>query len=337
VSELASWVRALPKAELHVHLEGTISPSAYRRIAQRNGVPIADDIASLYRCHDFETFLSAFVQIVKVLRQPQDFFELTAEYLSSSAADSVRHIELMLSPATLRYFDKSIDLVAIVAAIHDACRQAHAASGISTLVIFDMVRNLGPEAALLDIELALRCREYGVVGIGLGGDEHNFPARDFGEPFARAQQAGLRRTVHAGEAAGAESVQDAVTFCHAERIGHGVAAAHSPDTMRLLRERKIAVEACLTSNDVTGVWNTYHAHPIIRFINDEVPATLNSDDPAFFGATLVDEYVRAAGLGLSRATLLQLARNSFVYSFAAERDKQRWLSELDRFTEVSPA
>jgi adenosine deaminase len=336
MSEFDDWVRALPKAELHVHLEGTITPLAYRRIAQRNGVPVAEDISSLYRCHDFPSFLSAFLTVVKVLQQPEDFAELTTAYLAQCAADGVRHVELMLSPATLRHFHASVDLVAIVAAIHAAREDALASHGLSSVVIFDMVRNLGSAAAFRDIELALECRDYGVVGVGLGGDEANFPARDFGDAFAAARKAGLRRTVHAGEAAGADSIQEAVTLCHAERIGHGVAAAHSPETMRLLRERDVAVDACLTSNDVTGVWNTYHAHPIVRFVNDEVPATLNSDDPAFFGASLCDEYARAADAGLTRAALAQLAGNSFRYSFAPDAAKRRWLAELDQFTAAHP-
>src|ERR1700694_484475 len=337
MNELTAWIRDLPKAELHVHLEGTISPSAYQRIAKRNGIAIGDDVSQAYRCHDFQSFLSAFLEVVKVLQKPQDFHELTSEYLTKSAQQGVRHVELMVSPATLRHFNSAVALPEIVAAISDACSQTRAASGISSVIIFDMVRNLGQSAALLDIELALRCKKYGVVGVGLGGDESNYPARDFQAAFALAKDAGLRRTLHAGEAAGADSIQDAINACHAERIGHGVAAAHSPDTMRLLRERDVVVEACLTSNDITGAWNTYHAHPIIRFVNDEVPVTLNSDDPAFFGASLIDEFLKGESLGLSRQVLAQLARNSFQYAFAPQSERDAWIAELDRFTEERPA
>ncbi|MDQ6780424.1 MAG: adenosine deaminase [Candidatus Eremiobacteraeota bacterium] len=326
------WLRSLPKAELHVHLEGTIHPASYLRIAKRNRIAIRPDVDAAFQCHDFSSFLSAFLAVVKILQQPEDFYELTHEYLTRSADEGVVHVELMVSPATLRYFKIASPLDEVVKAIGAACRQARADTGITSLIMFDMVRNLGEAAALEDIALAERCRDHGVIGVGLGGDESNFPARDFAQAFKRAQELGLRRTLHAGEAAGADSIQDAVRLCGAERIGHGVAAMHNPATMQLLREADVAVDACLTSNDVTGVWNTYHAHPLVRFVNEEVPVTLNSDDPAFFGASLLDEYERAAGLGLFEEQLAQVARHSIVYSFAAQEHKTRWLAQLDAFT-----
>jgi len=337
VRALSDWVKALPKAELHVHLEGTVNPLTYQRIARRNQVDVSDDTAALFGCHDFPSFLSAFVQVVKAFKTPQDFYEIATEYLAECHAQSVRHVELMFSPATLRYFDASADVKGIVAAIDTALEEAHARTGISGLVIVDMVRNLGPEKAEEDLDLALQCQAQRVVGIGLGGDEQRFPARDFADIFTRARDAGLRRTVHAGEAAGADSVQDAVRLCHAERIGHGVAAAHSPETMRLLRESGVAIDVCLTSNDITGAWNTYQAHPMIRFINDGLAVTLNSDDPSFFKASLCDEYYRAAELGLSQSELAKLAANSFRYSFAVDESKRRWLVELDQFNAARPA
>lgn len=310
---------------------------SYQRIAARNRIAIRPDLDAAFRCHDFPSFLSAFLAVVKVLQQPEDFYELTTEYLVRSADEGVVHVELMVSPATLRHFKIASPLDEVVKAIGAARRKACSERGISSLLIFDMVRNLGEAAAFHDIALADRCRDDGVVGVGLGGDESNFPARDFAQAFKRAQAMGLRRTLHAGEAAGADSIQDAVRLCGAERIGHGVAAIHSPETMQLLREADVAVDACLTSNDVTGVWNTHHAHPLVRFVNEEVPVTLSSDDPAFFGASLLEEYERAAGLGLSDEQLAQVARNGIVYSFAPQERKNGWLAQLDAFTAVPRA
>jgi adenosine deaminase len=332
-----TWLRGLPKAELHVHLEGTTTPEAYARIARRNGLEVPSDPASLFHCNNFESFLNAFLQVVRALRRPEDFAEITASYLEQSARAGVRHVEFLFSPATFRHFFKGIDLEAIVAAIHQECARARATHGVSSLLIFDMVRNLGEDAAFADIDLALASRRYGVVGVGLGGDERKFPARDFRQAFERAERMGLRRTVHAGEADGRQSIVDAVELLHAERIGHGVAAAGEEDVLRLLRARGVAVDACLTSNTVTGAWNGRGVHPVGEFLRADVSVTLSSDDPSFFGASLLDEYERAAQHGLGRAEIIQLARNSFQSSFAPEKEKRAWLDELGAYLATKQA
>ena len=331
------WLRGLPKAELHVHLEGTTTPEAYARIARRNGLEIPNDPAALFRCTDFESFLKAFMQVVKALRKPDDFAEITASYLEESARDGVRHVEFFFSPATLRHFFKDVDLECIIAAIHQECVRARATRGISTLLIFDMVRNLGEDAAFADIDLALTSRKYGVVAVGLGGDERNFPARDFSRAFERAERLGLRRTVHAGEANGRHSIVDAIELLHAERIGHAVAAAGEEDVLRLMRARGVAVDACVTSNEVTGAWNGRGDHPVGEFLHAGISVALSSDDPSFFGTSLLDEYERASGQGLGRADIIALARNSFQSSFASEEEKRTWLLELDAYLEATRA
>ena len=154
-----AWLRALPKPELHVHLEGTITPQAYARIARRNGLDVPDDPASLFVCSDFESFLRAFLRVVRALRTPEDFGELASDYLRAAAGDGVRHVELFLSPATQRKFVPALDLEQLVRAVRAACAGAQREFGISSLLIFDMVRNLGEVAALEDLELARRCRQ----------------------------------------------------------------------------------------------------------------------------------------------------------------------------------
>jgi len=326
-----TWLRGLPKAELHVHLEGTMTPEAYARIARRNGFEVPSDPASLFHCNNFESFLNTFLHVVRALQRPEDLAEITASYLEQSAREGVRHVEFLFSPATLRHFFKGIDLESIVAAIHGECTRARTTHGVSSLLIFDMVRNLGEDAAFADIDLALASKRYGVVGIGLGGDERTFPARDFRRAFERAERMGLRRTVHAGEADGRHSIVDAVELLHAERIGHGVAAAGEEDVLRLLRGRGVAVDVCLTSNTVTGAWNGRGVHPVGEFLRADVVVALSSDDPSFFGASLLDEYERAAHHGLGRPEIIQLARNSFQSSFAPEKEKRAWLDELDAY------
>lgn len=325
------WIRGLPKPELHVHLEGTISAATYERIARRNGIEPAADPAALFHCEDFETFLRAFLRVVRVLREPVDFAELAYEYLRASAADGVMHVEFLLSPATQRKFVPGLDLDHLVRAVCEACGRAERHFGISSLLIFDMVRNLGESDAFEDLELAQRSRAYRVVGVGLGGDERNFPARDFKAAFERARALGLRRTAHAGEAAGAESVVDAVELLGAERIGHAVTARGDRNVMELLRSRSVVVDACPTSNLVTGAVRNRRAHPLYEFLSEGLVVTLSSDDPAFFGASLVDEYVALAEQGFPAVELAQLARNGFRASFASDEQKKTWLEAVDEY------
>ena len=325
------WIRGLPKPELHVHLEGTISPATYERICRRNGIEPVADSAALFHCEDFETFLRAFLRVVRVLREPVDFAELAYEYLRRSAADGVMHVEFFISPATQRKFVPAFDLDHLVRAICEACARAEHHFGISSLLIFDMVRNLGEGDAFEDLELARRSRDYRVVGVGLGGDERNFPARDFKRAFERARAMGLRTTAHAGEAAGSESIIDAVEVLGAERIGHGVAARGNRNVMELLRSRSISLDVCPTSNVVTGAVRHRGAHPLYEFLSEGLLVTLSSDDPSFFGASLVDEYVALAEQGFPAVELAQLARNGFKASFASEEQKKIWLAAVDRY------
>ena len=331
----ARFAREIPKAELHVHLEGTITPATYARIAERNGIEIGDPEAA-FHCEDFGSFLRCFLRVVKALRRPEDFAEIAAEYLERSADDNVRHVEFMLSPATQRVFVPDMDLEAMVAAVWRACEEAKRSLGVSSLLIFDMVRNLGEAAAFEDIALAGRCRERGirVVGIGLGGDERNFPARDFERAFALARDHGLRRTAHAGEAAGPQSVDDAVRLLGAERIGHGVAASGQRELQRLLRERDVAIDACPTSNHMTGAVAQTEIHPLREFLAANIPVTLSSDDPSFFKTDVSREYEHAAALGCGMDEIASIARASFERSFLGDADKARLLRELDRYLEA---
>jgi adenosine deaminase len=337
MSELRAWLKSLPKAELHVHLEGTMAPETYRRIAERNGIAVRADAAQTYRCNDFASFLRAFLTTVKALQKPEDFAEVTREYLAHAAAEGIRHVELLFSPATPRALSPHLDLEAAVAAIGAEIDAAKETTGISALLIFDIVRNLGTNAALRDTKLAERFMNHHVVGIGLGGDEQNYPANAFADVYESAANAGLRRTAHAGEAAGANSIVEAVMVLRAERIGHGIAASKNPKVIKLLLDRNVAIDACPTSNKVTGAVAAGRSHPMKEFFDAGITVTLNSDDPAFFGASLLDEYENAAAnLGFGRSEIVRLAENSFKASFATEEKKKMWLAELERFVAATP-
>ena len=330
--DVAAFAARIPKAELHVHLEGTISRDAYQRIARRNGIePIPPE--SLFACDDFPTFLRSFLEAVKALREPHDFAELADEYLTRSADDGVHHVEFFLSPATQRRFIPTLDLKTTLATVWEACQRARATRGISSLIIFDMVRNLGEEEAMRDLDLAVACRDggIGIVGVGLGGDERNFPARDFQRAYARARELGFRRTVHAGEAAGAESIVDAVELLGAERIGHAVAARGNPEVLALLCDREVTVDACPTSNRITAALPPGEPHPLREFLGAGIAVTLNSDDPSFFRTSVSKEYEHAAALGCGVDEIASIARASFERSFLPETEKRRLVAKVDAF------
>ena len=330
--DVASFAAGIPKAELHVHLEGTISADSYVRIARRNGLEpkYADEI---FACHDFPSFLRAFLDVVKALRTPDDFAELAREYLAQSVRQYTRHVEFFISPATQRKFVPDLDLKAMIAAVWDACEQARKDLGISSRLIIDMVRNLGEEEALRDADLATECADMGVVGIGLGGDERQFPARDFQRAYAKARERGLRRTVHAGEAAGPESIVDAVELLGAERIGHGVAAGGRPEVLALLRDRNVTIDACPTSNIFTAALAKGDVHPLREFLDAGIGVTLNSDDPSFFKTTINAQYEYAAALGCGVEEITAIAKASFERSFLPEVDRRRLVGEIEAYVD----
>ncbi|HET9341469.1 MAG TPA: adenosine deaminase [Candidatus Eremiobacteraceae bacterium] len=330
--DVASFAARIPKAELHVHLEGTISPDAYVRIAHRNGLD-PKDADAIFACHDFPSFLRAFLDVVKALRRPEDFAELATEYLTRSAADNVRHVEFFISPATQRKFAPELDANAMIVAVWCACERARRERGVTSRLIIDMVRNLGEEEALLDVDLAVASADKGVVGIGLGGDERRFPARDFQRAYAKARERGLRRTAHAGEAAGAESIVDAVELLGAERIGHGVAAKGKPEVLALLRGRGVTIDACPTSNRFTAALAKSEVHPLREFLNAGVSVTLSSDDPSFFRTSVTAEYEHAAALGCGVEEITAIAKASFERSFLPASDRQRLVEEVDAYVD----
>jgi adenosine deaminase len=330
-TELQRWIAGLPKPELHVHLEGTMSPVLYSQIARRNGLEVEGDPTALFRCEDFDSFLKAFLRVVRALQKPRDFGELTKAYLENATAQGVVHTEIMWSPATQRKFFPDLDLIATGRAIHAAMAEARRTSGISSLLILDMVRNLGEADAMLDIDLALQLKDCDAIGVGLGGDESRFPARDFQSVFERAKRVGLRRTVHAGEAAGAQSIVDAVALLHAERIGHGVAARGNEGVMQTLRDKRVTIDACPTSNAITQALPANEKHPLPDWLAAGVSVSLNSDDPSFFATTLAGEYQRASEMPLSRHELATIAKNGFAASFAGGEEKRRWLDAVDDY------
>ena len=300
------FIRNLPKAELHLHLEGSVDAATLRELDPLTPAP---EIDALYRYADFDGFLKSFGAVVKRLRTPDDYALITRRLLEKLERENVRYAEVILSAGVVLWKQQDF------APIFKAVRAAAAGSPVAVYWILDAVRQFGVEHAMTVAGLAAERTAEGVVAYGIGGSEERGPAEWFTEVFDYARRSGLRLTAHAGESAGPESIWGALRL-GAERIGHGIAAVRDPDLMRHLRERDIPLEICITSNLVTGVVRRIEEHPVRQLYDAGVPMVLNTDDPGMFGCTLSGEYALAARqFGFTADELARLAENSFRYAF----------------------
>ncbi len=323
----------IPKVQLHCHLEGTLRPERFRALAARYGVDIgARGQAALdqtYRFATFGEFLLLFRDVCSVLRTPGEFAVLAADYAADAAAQNVRYAEIFVSPSVWTWFHHGIDVEATFAAMRAAFDSAQRTLGIEVAFICDLTRNFGAQRALETAEIAVQMKPYGVIGIGLGGDEAKWPAELFAEAFEFARSRDLRTVAHAGEAAGADSVRAAVLTLGAERIGHGVRSIEDRSVVALLAERRIALEICPTSNRLTGAAPAHLPHPMGRLDAAGVLVMIDADDPALFGTTLVDEYAEVQET-LGADAVYRFAANAIDASFAADRRKAELHAELAR-------
>jgi aminodeoxyfutalosine deaminase len=304
--EPANPYQAWPKAELHLHLEGSVDPQT---ILELDPAIPPDTLRDIYRFHDFQGFIQAYKAVVERLRTPADYARIMRRLLARLAADNVQYAEITLSAGVVLWKNQEF------APIYQAVREAAAGCGIAVHWILDAVRHFGVEHAMRVAELAAERVNDGVVAFGIGGDEERGPAGCFAGVYRFAKDAGLRLTAHAGETAGPQSVWAALEI-GAERIGHGIRAVDDAALLRHLRDRRVPLEVCISSNVSTGAAASLAAHPVRRLFDAGVPVTLNTDDPAMFAATLSGEYALAARqFGFSDAELREIAANAFRYGF----------------------
>lgn len=303
---MADFLLDLPKAELHLHLEGSVEPETLHELDPETPM---EEFRTLYAYPDFDSFLRAFGAVGKRLRTPEDYALVTRRLLEQLAEQNVRYAEIILAAGVVLWKGQEF------APIFEAVRDAAVGSPVEVRWILDAVRQFGVEAAMQVAELAAERTGQGVVAYGIGGSEERGPAEWFTEVFAFAKSAGLRLTAHAGESMGPGSIWGALQL-GAERIGHGIAAVGDPKLMAHLREHSVPLEICITSNLVTGVVKRLEEHPVRRLYDAGVPIVLNTDDPAMFRCSLVGEYRLAAqAFGFSQSELCGLAENGFRYAF----------------------
>jgi adenosine deaminase len=314
----------IPKAELHVHLEGTAPPDLIRRIAERNGLPVPDGIfedgGHRFAYTDFLDFLDTYDKAAGVIRTGEDYRDVTYEYLASCALDGAIYVELTASPdhAAAVGMSQEEHLDGIARGIDDA-RDDH---GIESRILISAVRNFGVERAIRAAELAAARTHPYVAGFSMAGDEGNFPAGDYAEPFRIAAEAGIGCTVHAGEWAGPQSVRAGLEL-PVTRIAHGVRAIEDPQLVEELAERRIVLECCPTSNVVLGVFPSYEDHPLPRLMDAGVRVTLGSDDPPYFGSSIGGEYaVCTERFGFDDERLRAVTRTAIEAAFCEKMLKE---------------
>ena len=322
------FIRQLPKAELHLHLEGAVEPSTLLELRQRHGERATlAETEELYRYNDFPSFLMAFKAVSEHLRGPDEYELVTHRLMQRLKEENVLHAEVYVAVGVCLY--RKQDFAAIFEGLERGRARGARDFGVSLLWIFDATRHFGVEEAQKVFELAVRYQDRNVVGVGIGGDEQKAPPELFRSVYGYAEDNGLRLTAHAGETAPAESIWGALNL-HAERIGHGLTAAQDTDLVEELAYRQIPVEICLTSNLRTGACKAIAEHPAKSYFDQGVMVTLNTDDPALFGTTLSQEYQLAQDtFGFTDEHLRELARNSFEASFLPPEKKVELLSLFD--------
>jgi aminodeoxyfutalosine deaminase len=324
---------AFPKAELHLHLEGSIEPSTAVELAARHGVPLSvDEVAARYAPGDFAQFIESFIWITSFLRGPADYALIMQRLAESLARQNVLYAEITLSVGVMlrRQQDPTANLEAIRAA-------AAKTPTLRCEFIFDCVRQWGAEAAMEVARCAAPLRNEGVIAFGMGGDELSIPAAEFRAAYDFAAAAGLHRLVHAGETGGPEIIIDAIELLGAERIGHGIGAMRSDRLMDSLAESGVPLEVCPTSNLRTGALArqlnrssaTEAEHPLLMFIRRGVRVTLGSDDPAMFETSLTREYQLARRIGLRTEEMIALARAGFDHAFLDPPERDALLAKFE--------
>ena len=334
MDDIESFIRRLPKAELHLHLEGTITPTTLVELSERHdSAPVTFAAAeALYQFTDFTGFIEAFKAVTRQLMHAEDYELAAWRMMQHLAEQGVVHAEVFLSVGVI-YMWRNHDPACfepIFEGLERARLRAEQELGLSVYWIFDAVRHFTvPEAERVFEKAAQMRAEFpSIAGIGLGGDERRCGSEPFREMYARARQAGLRLTNHAGETTGPEAIWEALGI-GSERLGHVLSAIDDPRLIQELKARSTGLELNPTSNVRTGVCPSFAAHPMRRYFDAGLLVTINSDDPAFFGSDIANEYLLAhAEQGFTRDELRQLAANSIRASFLPEGTKASWLSKI---------
>ena len=328
---LPDLLRRMPKAELHIHIEGSLEPEFIFALAQRNGVRLpyanVEALRSAYAFTNLQSFLDIYYAGASVLLTEQDFYDMARAYFVKAAQDNVLHAELFFDPQT--HTARGVAMETVVKGLHRACVDAKTELGVSGLLIMCFLRHLSEEDAFATLEQALPFRDH-IVGIGLDSGEVGNPPEKFARVFARCRQLGFRLVAHAGEEGPPAYVWTALDLLKVERIDHGVQSTHDAALMQRLAQDRIALTVCPLSNLKLCVFPDLASHTLGQLLSAGIAATVNSDDPAYFGGYMNDNFTQTfAALPLGAAEAYTLARNSFEASFIEPSAKQAFIDQLD--------
>jgi adenosine deaminase len=332
---LRSTLQKMPKAELHMHIEGSLEPELIFALAKRNGVSLnyasVEDLRRAYAFTDLQSFLDIYYAGASVLLTEQDFYDMTRAYLLRARADNVRHSELFFDPQT--HTERGVAFASVINGIHRALQDANAEWGMSGALIMCFLRHLSEEDAFATLEQALPYRDK-FIGVGLDSSERGHPPEKFARVFARCRELGLHLVAHAGEEGPPEYIRTALDLLQVERIDHGVRCLEdSALTQRLARD-KVPLTVCPLSNVKLRVFDKPGDHNLVKLLDAGLMVTVNSDDPAYFGGYVNDNFIQMfEALPLQKNHAYELARNSFAASFLDGPSRKKYLDEVDSFFE----
>ena len=325
-------IQALPKAELHVHIEGTFEPELMFAIAQRNQIQIpyqsVEEVKQAYNFHNLQSFLDIYYAGANVLVHEQDFYDLAWAYFEKCAEDRVVHTEMFFDPQT--HTERGVEFATVIAGLKRACQDAQQKLGISSQLIMCFLRHLSEEKAFETLEQALPFKDE-IIAVGLDSSEVGHPPAKFERVFAKAREEGFLIVAHAGEEGPPEYIWEALDLLKVNRIDHGVRSEEDKQLMARLIAEKMPLTVCPLSNLKLCVVNDMKEHNIRRLLQQGVHVTVNSDDPSYFGGYMNDNFIAIQqALDLSNEELKQLAINSFEASFISDQEKQKWIAEIKK-------
>lgn len=330
----SEFTQGLPKAELHLHIEGTLEPQLKLKLAQRNHVDIGqktiEDVQKTYYYHDLASFLAVYYPAMNVLQHEEDFYDLAWAYLQRAAANNVRHVEIFFDPQV--HTSRGIPFATVINGLHQAVVDARALN-VDAALIMCFLRDFSKESARQTLAQAMQYRDK-IIGIGLDSDEHNNPPLKFARQFEDAAAAGLHLTTHCDidQKDSIEHIRQALEIMDVERLDHGTNIVEDPDLVALAAQRKIGLTACPLSNSFVSP--DMKGNEITELLKAGVQISINSDDPAYFKGYISDNYYAVAQkYQLTQAQIIQLAKNSFTAAWISDQQKQLYLAEIDRYVQ----
>jgi adenine deaminase len=332
-NKLKQFILSMPKAELHVHIEGTLEPELIFEIANRNNLSLRftspEQFRKAYDFNNLHSFLNVYYEAARVLQYERDFYDLTMAYLTKANSERVRHAEIFFDPQA--HTQRGVPFETVINGIHKASMDAEKEFGISTKLIMCFLRDLSAESAMETLARALIFKDW-IIGVGLDSSELGNPPDKFSEVFDKAREQGFLTVAHAGEEGPPEYIWQALETLRVSRIDHGVRCIEDPELVEKLRSERIPLTVCPISNVKLGLFDSIREHNLKQLLDLGLCVTVNSDDPAYFGGYIFENYMAVTeALGLDKNDLYQIAKNSFDASFLTQGEKQTFMADLDNY------